>query len=462
MGGIIMDNQVMPIPHLYLPQEFIYGDTRKMPQHTPILGLGVAYMKSNSDGSKHVESVDVNIKAVKKSFEPFIQNFRNTLFQSINSFYQSDSNKYKNIKGEKNFNKGISLGSLTFNVDVQPSRLSKTTFTYIYTFKLAFNDQDFKIEASNNIQNLQSVLSTFRTALVDKFNYFIGSEGVKRRESELNLQETIRLCEALEISEVQKNAPVLSSQNCQFNLSQVKFDSLVKDVLFRRAQRKGVDPRDKTYDPVLFERYCRGESDCQIATDDYIQRLKYNPNVHQKLDMYGQSAGLYGYVTPVGLINDLKTIIKGSDLIDTKSMHESIAPEGPKTMWGKILAVGEDIANRLIAAIDLGSIMLMEQGNPVISAVGTAWQAAHGLVQTLEEERRNTGYQALAEVPILDMIHYKLTGTDRSITKEIIVEQSNGKQKVMSFSPISEPSFSSEFKDSPKKREWKGVQKYKS
>ena len=266
-----------PVSNTYTLGEVFYGGSLGVyDKEFSVIGLGMARMTSNKDGTGHERKIDINPEAVKKSFGEFKEDFANSLYKSISAFYKNDANKYQNVinnGGQKRKPRkftALSRNCVTFDINVIPSRLSSTTFTYIYQFDLSFHDQDYNINIVDNLKNLKQSLVTLKNDIIDLFNQYIPKE-YQRDKSELDFQHADDLCRRYDTDNIQKIAPVISATKGKFEMSQVDLSQVAEHLLFKRAKRKSQSENTDEFDQVVLDHYCEGKSDAEIALHDFIR-----------------------------------------------------------------------------------------------------------------------------------------------------------------------------------------------
>ena len=346
----------------------------KLPAKFHLFGLGEAYTTANTSKNRHVVNVNVNPEAVQKSFESFEKSFRSKLSVSINRFYAIDPNKWDKSSGPR---------QLDFKIKVSPSRLNKTSFTYIYQFELSFKDRDIHVNIVDNLQNLPELIKRFRKDFVICYNQPIppAPYGKKRDENELDISQVLNLCGEYRISKIQENAPVISASTGKFNLTQIDLSELVKNVLYKRARKLDTDESDRAYNETIFKAYCIGKSDAQIA-------LQYKRFGWFGSTLLGIATGmLYGF-TPYGLsqIHDAYTIWVEDDILseigEDKLAILQTLPINKKSKWERRLS------NYIIPTIDIAGFALGTIPGVTTGAIGAVWQGIHYIrsSKTIKEE----------------------------------------------------------------------------
>lgn len=310
-----------------LSNTYVPGDIEKtdLQKGSVVIGLGEVYAAPSKNKPSHECKININPEAVKRSFGEFRDAVKSKLTQSCTKLYLDDPNQYltrdleweENKYGEKIKEKWtgkITTGrprkniSLDFDINVIPSRLSATTFTYIYQFELSFSDGEYKAHIVDNLQKFTECVRKFSKDLYDI--YIQGIPKGYRTPPKINISEILELCKSYGIDTIQERAPIISAENGKFNLTQVDISQLTKNVLCRHARisrhkKNGSLKEDKKYDKEVFESYCKGQSDAQIAFRQFLwENAKKHPFRHLIKGLTAVGTGLLygtGYVFgPIG------------------------------------------------------------------------------------------------------------------------------------------------------------------
>ena len=282
----------------YLPGDIEKTDLQK---GSVVIGLGEVYAAPSKDKQSHECKININPEAVKRSFNEFKKVVKSKLTKTITDFYRKDTNQFsaldlqwkENEYGEKveagwkeTVTKGRNRENITldFDINVIPSRLSATTFTYIYQFELSFYDGEYRAHMVDNLQKFNACLRQFTNDLYEIYTQAI-PKGYKTPQK-INVTEILELCNSYGIKTIQERAPIISAENGKYNLTQVDISQLTQNTLYRHASisrhmEDGSLKEDNKYDKAIFDRYCKGQSDAQIAFHQFLlENAKNHPFRH--------------------------------------------------------------------------------------------------------------------------------------------------------------------------------------
>ena len=366
-------------------------------------------------------------------------------------FYTKDKNRYTNIleNGEyinRHFFKEFGGNNLTFKINVIPSRLCSTAFTYIYQFELFFKDQDFHVNIKDYLYKLPEKLQQLHDDVLYSYNQFIPEEEYKRKPNELDFGKVLDLCKRYGIEQIQENAPVISADKGKFNLANEEAYDLVTDVLYLRARGRNYmlsNGTVRSYNKEAFALYCRGLSDAQAAYEWSFGKKRGTGSYAKSI----ATAKLYGFGSTflsigafsISHLNDITTMAFGKDVPQTLSWISSHIPFKPfkhaasffdrfatpsmhnsREEMTKKQKVDSFMSRFGIPGVDLGLASLPWLGfafsGPVgfalsaaglgVGAAGAACQLTHYLCGKLNEDRGNLDIpKAMADVPAIDVFY---------------------------------------------------------
>lgn len=357
-----------------------------------VLGLG----QCNVSGGK--ATFDLNPETVRKSFGELEHKILSNLTISLNSFYNNDKNTY--TKNGVKFTLKSRNYNLHFKIVPEVLPLNKTEFTYIYKFQLELKDGDIRITINDKLGKLLELLKNFRTDLVKAFNGFIepNVEGVcyPRTEEELSLTNIERIYNNCKLSELQKEAPIVSARDGKFQLSHVDAKMVRLNNLGTRCINVGEDNPEKPknqrgkFNEAVYEMYCGGMSDYDIASDFGVMNLitlsnhVKGKNFRAILNYAGSFARdlWYSFAPGVCWRNDLKTMGSGgcvktqclTDAVCTLFSIESSDKVKTVDKWATKILAGADLFKTVKGGVLAGMTAYATGGDPLATAGVVAWE----------------------------------------------------------------------------------------
>ena len=398
--------------------------------------LGVGQVHQSTEGGSASLKVDVTPQKAAQSFAPLEKRLGNELFNKIKEFYQKDHNVYRmpmeeNFRFDQKKTNPIERNSFVFKIFVETTALGKSSFTYLYKYKLSFNDGNFEIHSTNFLSSLDKDVNNFRTELVEKCNRFISGSN-KRKVSDLNLTGFSRLVSDYDLGSIQKYAPVLSCVKGKFDLANVDLDDIRSKTLWNRSKNM-----DGTDNEEVFQQYCNGICDEEIrAAYGFANLDLFAEKRWGKRGFWGMgvtkavvSGLLYGFgsvdipggpLLSVGVVNDFSTIFRQRDLFNSSSLSGALitSKKWDSDSWMAKLARGIDMGfSMALALTDIAAnVYGKATGNQIQSlitgGVGAAYQFGASMWDTRNQSKgKKPGIpQAIYDLTEKDMLKYYFSG----------------------------------------------------
>ncbi len=198
-----------------------------------VVGYGRAF--SHFEGGTHVMKLDMNPQAVAQSFCQAETEFKKALYNSTKSFLPD-----------------IKSDTIDFKIYVTISPLNESTYTYLYNFILEFKHALLTEKIDASLLDLTTKLQDLREKIINNFKL------TKKQCKHFDFDHAKGVINRYNLSNIQKNSPVLSAVEGRFNLSCVDVNNIT-DI---QERSKNIDG---THNKFVHEAYCRGAADDMIA-----------------------------------------------------------------------------------------------------------------------------------------------------------------------------------------------------